>query len=114
MHSNETYGLNLNLTMEIYSLLGFFSLPLILFSCAQCVMMIVLLIMAKRNKKYLKDVQSQMQNFNLILRKEESRNNDMNGANKQLKRNEYKEGNEASLIAEEIEMHSNETYGLNL
>ena len=77
-------------------------------------MMIVLLIMAKRNKKYLKGVQSQMQNFNLILRKQESRNNDMNGANKQLKRNEYKEGNEASLIAEEIEMHSNETYGLNL
>ena len=76
--------------------------------------MIVLLIMAKRNKKYLKDVQSQMQNFNLILRKEESRNNDMNGVNKQLKRNEYKEGNESSSIAEEIEMHSNETYGLNL
>ena len=114
MHSNETYGLNFDLTMDFYSLLGFISLPLILFSCAQCVMMIVLLIMAKRNKKYLKDVQSQMQNFNLILRKEESRNNDMKGANKQLKRNEYKEGNEASLIAEEIEMHSNETYGLNL
>ena len=117
-----------NTVFVTFSILFF--LALTIFSCAQCAMIIVLLIMAKSIKKYLKDVQGQMQdvqgqmqdvqgqmqdvqgqmqNFNLILQqdgKQESTNDDMSEVIKQLKRHPCKQGNKSSSIAEEIQMRS--------